>query len=126
MASSSGALGSSDQMPLPIHVHEAEVALSRGTFEIPEGSDTSEEEMISFNKYEPIDAPGWGQYAIPTGFANLPQIIQSRILGYLRVHRRRKGFRVHIKTVFRADRRERWGFMTAILLRRVKMIAKID
>ena len=133
MASSSGALGSSDQMPLPIHVHEAEVALSRGTFEIPEGqsrecsasiwdaelSETSEEEMICFTKYEPIDIPGWGQYAIPTGFANLPQIVQHRILGYLRVHKGRKGLRVQIKAAFRADRRERWGIMTASLLKRV-------
>ena len=81
--------------------------------------------MICFTKYEPVNVPGWGQYAIPAGFANLPQIVQHRILGYLRVHRGRKGLRVQIKAAFRADRRERWGIMTAILLKRVKIIAEI-
>ena len=69
MASSSGAMGSTDPVPQPARIHEAEMAPPRGTPEAPEGqgrgrtavvrdpefSEASEEELIRFTKYEPIN-----------------------------------------------------------------------
>ena len=46
------------------------------------------------------------------GFSTLPQIVQDSILGYLRVHRGRKGLRIQIKAAYKQDRRERWGILT--------------
>ena len=78
--------------------------------------------MIGFTKYEPVNVLGWGQYALPAGFATLPQIVQDQILGCLRMCKGRKGFRVQIKVAYRADRRERWGIMATSLVKRAKII----
>ena len=82
--------------------------------------------MTAFFQYEPVNLPGWGQYSLPTGFAALPQIIQEKVLGYLGKRRGRKGFRVHMKASSSADKCERWGIMTLILVKRVRIREEIQ